>query len=1016
MLLGLFIGIDRYAAPVTRLSCARADAAALGSLFEDTLHGDVKFLLDEEATRAGIVDHLQALQTADPDDFVVISFAGHGTPDHQLVPVNVDPFDIISSCISLDELATFLDAIPARQMLVFLDCCFSGGFGGERVFAPVASRSIGEDRSSVEALARGDGRVVITASGSGEPSLETAALNHGLFTYHLLQGLQGPANIVSAGRMGLLDLFNYVMQHVVDEAELLQATQTPTLYGSVTGSPTLAVLTPGARYASYFPGEYHNPITTDWQSLASYGIPARILAAWSHTMAGVNQLQIKAVNECGVLDGKSLLAVAPTGAGKTMIGELAVFRAVAAGSRAVLLLPLKALVNDKYEYFTRTYGNEAVIVQATGDNGDQVGAIISGQYDLALLTYEKFMNLSLVHPHIMRGVSVVVVDEVQNIADPTRGPSLEFLLTLLRSGHARGKAVQIVALSAVIGDTHGLERWLVGGLLRTEERPIPLRESIVDRSGGIRSREPNDEETHTANYIKPEIVIGSQSSKPWIIPLVRRLVGEGKKVIVFRSKKAETVGSAQYLASSLNLAPAVETLAALPDGDSSAASDTLRRVLEHGVAFHNTDLDPDERVALESTFRQPNSALRVLVSTTTLAMGVNTPAEAVVIAGLTHPYPQNTPYSVAEYKNMAGRAGRMGHAAAGEAYIIATDDITPENAWARYVKGQPEAVTSHFLSPSTDPQTLILRCLVALGSSVPEQELLALLENSFAVWQRKQAGYSGWDIANLRRNLDALIRANLVDREPNSNLTLTALGRYAGESGIEVESVTRVSSALRLAPQDLSAGDLITLAQVTRELNSLYIPANERSHQERQRWPSFLLSSGVHGGIINSLHVGGTNPFMAGKRAAACLLYTTSTPMAHIERELLQHYRENSAAGAVRQVASRTRDVIGAVARIAEYRGKILSNPTQVDDLNIQLEYGIPHELVALARLAGKLLSRAQYLALLRAGISTPACLETVDMVRLKQVLGDDVAQQLIETYEQWRNSNIHPAEAALSV
>lgn len=1016
MLRGLFIGVDHYTAPITRLSCARADAAALGSLFEDTLRGDVKMLLDNEATRAAIVDHLQALQAAAPDDFVVISFAGHGTPDHRLVPIDVDPFDVAGSCISLDELATFLDAIPAKRMLVFLDCCFSGGFGGARVFAPVAHRSIGEDRSSVEALARGDGRIVITASGSGEPSLETVTLGHGIFTYHLLQGLQGPPDLVSAGRMGLLDLFNYVMRHVVDEAELLQAEQTPTLYGSVTGSPTLAVLTPGARYASYFPGELHNPITSDWQSLASYGISTSVLAAWSQTMAIINPLQVRAVNEYGVLDGKSLLVVAPTGAGKTMVGELAALRAATAGSRAVLLLPLKALVNDKYEYLTRTYGSEAVVVQATGDNGDQVGAIISGQYDLALLTYEKFMNLTLAYPHIMRGVSVVVVDEVQNIADPSRGPSLEFVLTLLRSGHARGKAVQVVALSAVIGDTHGLERWLGGELLRAEERPIPLRESVIDRSGGIRSLEPNGEETHAAGYIQPEMVIGSQSSKPWVIPLVRRLVGEGKKVIVFRSKKAETVGSAQYLASSLNLAPAAETLVALPNGDNSTASDTLRRVLEHGVAFHNADLDPDERAALERTFRQPNSTLRVLVSTTTLAMGVNTPAEAVIIAGLMHPYPQNTPYSVAEYKNMAGRAGRMGHTAAGEAYIIATDGITPENAWTHYVKGQPEAVTSHFVSPSTDPQTLILRCLVALGSSVRGQELLELLENSFAVWQRKQAGYNGWDAADLRMSLDALITANLVDREPNGNLTLTALGRYAGESGIEVESITRVSSALRAAPQDLSASDLVTLAQVTCELNSLYIPANGRSTQEQQRWPSLLRHSGVQGGIINHLHVGGTDPFMASKRAAACLLYITNSPMANIERELLQHHRENSAAGAVRQVANRTRDVIDAVARIAEYNGRTLANPMQAEDLSIQLEYGIPHELVALAQLAGKLLSRAQYLALLRAGISTPASLETVDMAGLKQLLGEELAQKLVEAYEQWHSSHTDLAMVALNV
>ena len=994
MLRGLFVGIDKYSAPVNRLSCARADAQALGSLFEDTLEGDVNMLLDQDATKANITTQLQALSACEEDDFVVISFAGHGTEDHRLVPVDVDPNDPAASCISLDELAQLLDAIPAKQLFVFLDCCFSGGFGGARVFAPTARRSMIEDRSSLVALANGDGRIVVTASGAGEPSLETVAAGHGIFTYHLIQGLQGPESIVTAGRIGVMNLFNYVMEHVVEEARTLQEVQTPTFYGSVAGSPTLAVLAPGVKYAGYFPERVRTPATTDWQSLVSYGFSETIIAAWSQTMNGLNELQIKAINEYGVLDEKSLLVVAPTGAGKTMIGELAALNAVGKGSRAVILLPLKALVSDKYEYFTRVYGEDVTIVQATGDNGDQVGALISGQYDIALLTYEKFMNIALGYPHVMRGVSVVVVDEVQNIADPNRGPSLEFVLTLLRSGHARGRAAQVVALSAVIGDTNGFERWLGGELLRTHERPVPLRESVVNQSGTILTLEPDGTETQTTHYIDPEIVGGSQSSKPWIIPLVRRLVGEGKKVIVFRAIKAETVGTARYLANSLGLPAATETQSRLPTGDRSSASEALRQVVEGGVGFHNSDLDRDERIVLEQTFREADSGLRVLVATTTLAMGVNTPAEAVIIAGLIHP--ANNPYSVAEYKNMAGRAGRMGHTDAGESYVIATGAISPNSAWSQYVKGRPENVISHFLSANTDAKTLMLRCLVALGASVQENELVELLENSFALWQRTQAGYGGWDVNDLRRDIQALVSASLIDLEPNGNLTLTALGRYAGESGIEVESVTRVSSALRFTSQSLSPGDVITLSQVTCELNDMYIPANARSTQEQRRWPFVLSNHGVDRTVINQLHVGGTNAFMATKRAAACLLYITSTPMSDIEGELMQHHRDNSAAGPIRSVATRTRDVIDAVSRIAEYHGKTFSHPTETEDLSVQLEYGIPHELVALARLAGNLMSRGQYLSLLQVGITEPASIVSADVDRLNELLGVDLTLRLI--------------------
>jgi helicase len=916
---GLFIGIDRYSAPVSRLGCAVADSQALGSLFADTLDGEIVVLLDAEATLPGIIREIEGLKAAAADDLVIVSFSGHGTDDHRLVPVDVDVDDLAGSCMSLGDLAEILDAIPSRHLLVFLDCCFSGGFGGARVFAPTSTRSMIEDRSSLVALARGSGRVVLTASGAGEPALETAAAGHGIFSYHLIAGLQAPGGIGAAGRISLLKLIDYVTRNVVEEAARLRTVQTPTMYGTIEGAPTLPVLVPGERFAAAFPERVRSPVTSEWSSLIGLGFSESVLAKWAAVMPRLNALQQQAINAYGVLDGKSLLVVAPTGSGKTFVGELATFKAVANGSRAVMLLPLKALVNDKFEAFTTLYGEEAVVVRATGEHSDQVGAIISGQYDLALLTYEKFMNLALAFPHVMRGISVVVVDEAQVIGDPNRGPSLEFLLALLRSGFARGHAVQIVALSAVIGDTNGLEVWLGGKLLRTTERPIPLRESVIDAYGSLRTLEPDGSESKVDNHIRPEMVGGSQTSKPWIIPLVRRLVGEGKKVIVFRATKGDTVGAASYLAGALRLPSADETLAALPDGDRSVASEQLGECVRHGVGFHNSDLDRDERSAIEAGFRDPSSPLRVLVATTTLAMGVNTPAEAVVIAGLSHP--GGSPYSVSEYKNMAGRAGRLGHSDTGEAFIIATGDIGPGDAWHRYVNGVPEAVVSHFLQPTTDPQTLTLRALVALGSNVEESDLIALLENSFAVWRRIQDGAHGWNIDALRQSLAALIHAGLLDREPDGRLTVTQLGRYAGESGLEVRSVTNVASLMRYAPAQLSVADAVTTAQVTLEMDQQYIPANRKSHQEKGRWPSRLRELGASGQLINGLHVGGGDAFMRVKRAVATLLFLSAAPMAEIERELLQHYRDNSASGPIRAVSTRTRDVIDAVCRIAEFSG-----------------------------------------------------------------------------------------------
>ena len=1000
MLHGLFIGIDKYKAPVNRLSCAVADATALAALFQDTLKGDVRLLTDEDATAEQIRADLTRLQVAGTDDVVIISFSGHGTEDHRLVPVDIDTDDLPGSCIALTELAEALDAIPSRNLLVFLDCCFSGGFGGARVFAPASTRSPFEDRSDVEALVRGEGRIVIAASGAGEPALETLGLGHGLLSRYLILGLQGVEGIAVDERIGLLPLFDYVMRQVQLAAEAMHEVQTPSLYGSVEGAPTLVRLRPGRRYATAFPDRVRPPATEDWSSLEPYGLPANALAAWSEHMSGLNALQLEAINNYHVLDGHSLLVIAPTGAGKTMIGEMAALQAVGNRSRAVMLLPLRALVNDKYDYMRQVYGDDLAVIRATGEHSDQIGDLLSGQYDIALLTYEKFMNLALGMPHILRGLSVVIVDEVQTLSDPTRGANLEFLLTIIRSGLGRGSPPQVVALSAVIGQTHDLERWLGGGLLRSEERPVPLRERVLDTTGSIRTLDANGEETTELNAITPEFGSGSHASKPYVIPLVRRLIADGKKVIVFRTVKVETVGAAGYLAATLGLPPASDALDALPATDLSDASQQLRNVLQGGVGFHNADLDRDERTALENAFRDPDSPLRVLVATTTLAMGINTPAEAVVIVGLTHPPHQA--YAVAEYKNMAGRAGRPGHTEAGEAYIVATADPSPQVAWQTYVRGTPEDVTSRLLGPETDPQTLILRSLLALGASVDEAQLVDLLENSFAMWQQIQGGHpQGWDDASLRRDLDALLAAQLLDREPDGKITLTELGRYASESGIEVRSVTQVASLLRFAPDAVSPAALVVLAQVTLELDALRIRTHTRSRQEQSRWPQMLMHLGTPPQLLRGLHVGGGTPVVRAKRAAACLLFISPTPLADIEARLLQHTPDRSAAGPIRQVAARTRDVIDVVANIATYYGKTLTDARAVDDLSLQLELGIPREALPLARSIGAQLTRGDYLALLRMGVVDWSSVASAEQEPLVSILGQAKADLLVRTAEE---------------
>jgi helicase len=994
---GLFVGIDRYESSlIGELRCAERDARALHALFADTFGDGGVLLRGAAATRAAIEQQFAELATTAPDDIVVLAFSGHGSESHELVTYDTDLARLSATALPLDIVLERFKAIPARRLICILDCCFSGGLGAKVLQAEHLPRSMKSTEALLAELS-GEGRLIFTASAPDEEAWESNKTGHGFLTHYLLEALQGAKEVRKAGKVSVLRLLEYVTERVSADAANLGKSQRPTVRGTIEGELSWPIFEPGENYAREFPERAAGPVTASVTSLAARGFRAEVVGAWAESLSELNALQLEAVNDYGLLAGDDLLVSAPTSSGKTMIGELAALNGVEQGTRAIFLLPMKALVNDKHQEFERKYAAAGIrTIRATGDYSDQIPELLRGQYEICLMTYEKCAGLVLAHPHLLEQVGTVVIDEVQMLTDRNRGAGLEFILTLIRVRRRYGADPQLVALSAVIGDTHGFERWLGGRLLRREERPVPLDEGVLGPGGQFRFRDPALAE-HAEQYVIPEFR-GRSPRQNLVVPLVRRLVEEGKQVIVFREQRGETVGTANYLAADLGLPPAEEALAALPAGDPSVSSEQLRAALQRGVAFHNSDLSREERAAIEAELRKPDSALRVITATTTLAMGINSGAEAVVIAGLDHPARPPAPYTVAEYKNMVGRAGRLGYSTRGTSFTIATSAAEEQRYWAQYVLGHPEDLTSQFIDAGSDPRKQILQVIAAspgLGSGrvgMTADEVVAFLEDSFGAFQQRERteGWA-WSRPALEGFVAELDRHALIESGDEGRYLLTDLGLLAGSSGYEVESVLRLVDVIRsTAPEQLNDATLIALTQLTLELDAQWLPIHSKSPKEPQTWFGELQRHRVPSAVQHALqrfNVDRRGATMRAKRAGSCFLWIAGTGRQEMETILTRHVPASAAAGQVVQVASRTADLLPLACGVAEILHAELDLTDRLDRLRLRLQIGLPEDLVELAELVQDQFGRADYLSLKAAGLTDVAAVSAAEDGQLTAAL-----------------------------
>ncbi len=472
--------------------------------------------------------------------------------------------------------------------------------------------------------------------------------------------------------------------------------------------------------------------------------------------------------------GGSVLVSAPTGSGKTLIAAYAVHRALSDGAKAFYTTPLKALSNQKFAELQAAHGEDRVGL-LTGD------VAIRPEAPVVVMTTEVLRNMLLSHSPLLRGLGVVVLDEVHFLQDPYRGGVWEEVLILAPP------EVVFVCLSATVANATELGAWLRSVRGRTEvvverRRPITLRHHFA-----VHRRQADASELLPlldGSRPSPEGLRLDQTSRRAVHTRQPRWRagrsgggggGGGGPRLPFRSPRRTEVIE---LLDDAELLPAIVFIfsrAACDDAVRQCLRDGLRLTdrtdraairavaehhvdqlsdhdldvlsygewlegLESGIAAHHAGLVPAFREAVEACFAA--GLLKVVFATETLSLGINMPARSVVIERFTKfGGAGRAPLTSGEYAQLTGRAGRRGLDREGHAVVLWSAETAFADV-ARVATAPPPDLRSAFRPTYNLAVNLVRR--------FDRPAALDVLRRSFAQWQAKgaQAG-SGLNLGEL---------------------------------------------------------------------------------------------------------------------------------------------------------------------------------------------------------------------------------------------------------------------------
>jgi helicase len=602
------------------------------------------------------------------------------------------------------------------------------------------------------------------------------------------------------------------------------------------------------------------------RDLEVWGVPSYMVDIWEKNYSPyLLTVQEEAVRYYGVLDyeegkiyphptlspqgrgldgNQNLLVIAPTSSGKTFIGEMAAITQAVHKKKTIYLVPLKTLAEEKYQYFKRLYSNCGIdITISSRDRKEDDKKISQGQFQVSIMVYEKFNYFLLKYPSFLSGVSLVVIDELQLINDPERGPLLEEMLVNLQNQEQK---IKIISLSAFLENQEAFLNWLPSRVLTSYRRPVELRKGIV--RGGVFKYITHNEKKFGEEVFFPPQAVRDNCEEDYVLETVRYFILHNEPTLLFFPTKAKSKKWAEWLSDRLECPPAKQAIEELSQMEETLSRDILLPLLEKGMAYHNANLSWEERNLVENYLRQ--GEIKVICATTTLAMGINLPFKNVILSmdkiesiNGDAKEAQLTSLTFTDIENMGGRAGRLNSKSVEEfgrviflAHSLLSETIY-QNLYFNFLRdnltedNQIRGQVAEGIIPYPDN-------LAAVGPQKKEKDLTTFLlrlivngKDNRTTLLEKPAGYWQYvlDKKRIKEEIEDTLQSlkdnQLVLEDDKGRLAPTSTGLLISAKGIKVATYLHFLSWIKKSIQgEISALEIILTLTLSEDGKSLPIP------------------------------------------------------------------------------------------------------------------------------------------------------------------------------------------------